>query len=233
MKINRLINLADTLDRQGLEKEAAIIDDILKTAEKTQMHNCGIKEESVDMHKSLLEGYKKASDFYSSEYSKVMKSSNEIDSPNMGKLRDIMRQKSHNCNAVCLHEMFFKDVLECKPMPLDLCEAACEALDALYDGGAKSFTKELHRAAQTARNGWVLLNYCTDDGKLYLDICDLHEIGIIATALPVLVLDMWEHAYVNDFGLDKDAYVNWFLSRMDWRNPVKRIKNYQRLKINA
>jgi len=233
MKINNLINLADTLDEQGLEKEASIIDDFLKTAVKTPMHKCGIKEESVEMHKRLLEGYQKASDFYDKEYKKVVKSSNEVDSPNMGKLREILRGKAHNCNAVCLHEMYFADVVDSKPYPLERSEKAQEALKALYEGGSKAFERELLRAALTARNGWVMLNYCTTDGKLYLDICDLHEIGIIATSIPVLVLDMWEHAYINDFGLDKEAYVNWFLSRLDWRNIVKRIQNCQRMRVNV
>jgi superoxide dismutase len=45
-----------------------------------------------------------------------------------------------------------------------------------------------------------------------------------------MVLDMWEHAYYADFGLDKEKYVEWFLSRVDWRNPTKRIKALQRVK---
>jgi Fe-Mn family superoxide dismutase len=49
-------------------------------------------------------------------------------------------------------------------------------------------------------------------------------------SIPILALDMWEHAYYSDFGLDKGAYVDWYLSHLDWRNPRKRIKNILRMK---
>lgn len=231
MKINNLINLADELDQKGLEKEAEVIDNFLKTAApKIPMHKCGLKQESVDFHQELLENYKKASDYYCKQYTKVMKSANEKDSPNMGALRDIMRNKVHNCNAICLHEMYFEDVVDCKPYDLDRSDAAKSLFKEYYDGGHRAFLQELPRAAKVARNGWVILNWCTTEKKMYLDICDLHEVGVSATSIPVLCLDMWEHAYVNDFGLDKDAYVEWFLSRIDWRNFVKRVKNCCRMK---
>lgn len=231
MKINNLISLADSLDERGLEKEASIIDEFLKTAApKTPTHKCGLKEESVELHKGLLEGYEKALEFCHKEYQKVMKSSNEVDSPNMGKLRNILRNKTHNCNAVCLHQMYFEDVIDNKPYGLDRSEAAQGLLKDLYEGGAKQMEREMRRAALTARNGWVLLSFCTKEKRLYLDICDLHEIGISTSAIPVLALDMWEHAYVGDFGSDKEAYIDWFFSRIDWRNIVKRIKNLQRMK---
>lgn len=231
MKINTLINLADILDEKGLEKEAGIIDEFLKTAApKTPLHKCGLKEESISFHRELLEGYKKALDFYQKEYNKIMKSSNEVDSPNMGKLRETLRNKVHNCNSVCLHEMYFADVVDSNPFPLERSETAQELLKDLYEGGGKQFLRELSRAALTTRNGWVLLNFCTQEKKLYLDICDLHEIGTSISSVPVLALDMWEHAYINDFGIDKEAYVNWFIERIDWRNVVKRIKNLQRIR---
>jgi len=66
--------------------------------------------------------------------------------------------------------------------------------------------------------------------QLYLDVVDLHDQHVIACSLPVLALDMWEHAYYADFGLDKEAYVDWFLSRIDWRNVRNRVKNFQRIK---
>lgn len=231
MKINKLINLADSLDEKGLEKEAGVIDEFLKTAApRVPKHKCGLKQESIDFHMELLEGYKKASDHYSKQYKKFMKSSNGVESPNMGDLREIMRGSAHNCNAVCLHEMYFDDVVDCKPYALERSERAVGLFKELYEGGHRQFLLELPRVALTSRNGWVLLNYCTTDGKLYLDVCDLHEIGTIATSIPVLALDMWEHAYINDFGMDKEAYINWFLDRVDWRKVVKRIKNCQRLR---
>jgi Fe-Mn family superoxide dismutase len=218
MKIQTLINLADQLDDSGLVKEAAIIDDFLKTAAKNNLHPSGLKKESVEFHQKLFDGYKT-----------IMKSS-EKDSPNMGALRENLANQSHNHNGVALHEMYFEDIINSQPCSLSECKEAQELLKDLYDGGPKQLIKEMSRVMLTPRNGWVILNFCTLEKMLYLDICDLHDIHPSISSVPVLVLDMWEHAYINDFGIDKEAYFNWFLSRIDWRNFVKRTENLLNLK---
>jgi len=230
METNVLIKLADDLDEKGMEKEANIIDSFLKSALKIPMSKCGIKEESVDMHRELLEGYEKALEECKREYKKVMNSANEKDSPNLGKLRNILRNSTHNCNAICFHKMYIEDMIDSKPYPIDKHVNTKQLLKDLFNGGPNKIDKEIKRAAHVTRSGWVLLNFCTVEKKLCIDICDLHEIGVSATSLPVLAIDMWEHAYINDFGQDKDEYVEWCLSRIDWRKVSKRIKSYMRVK---
>jgi len=229
MKINTLINLADSLDEKGLQKEAATIDSFLKTSAKIPLHKCGLKEETIENHQELLESYEKAFSHYEKEYKKTMKSLNEKDSPNYGALRDILKNKTHNSNAIHLHNMYFEDILG-KTYELSRSEAATSLLKAQYGPGPSQLPKDLLRAAKTSRNGWAVLNFNLKDKKLYLDIIDLHDISVSTNSIPVLAVDLWEHAYTNDFGLDKEAYVNWFFSRLDWRIIAKRIKNLNRLK---
>jgi superoxide dismutase, Fe-Mn family len=231
--IIELINIADTLDQNGLSKEADLLDNHIQSLTKVakkDTHKCGLKESTVEQHQTLLDNYKKAMEYFEKEYKKTMRSNNEVDSPNMGALREITNNYSHNCNGVRLHEMYFQDVILSRPTPLERLPQLQDILDQLYDGGKKSFLSELKRMCKVPRNGWVLLNFCTVTKKLYLDAIDLHDEHVIAVAVPVMALDMWEHAYYADFGLDKDAYLDWFLSRMDWRNVGKRIRNLQRIK---
>lgn len=227
--INQLLDLSDILDQKGLEKEADILDSFLTKAAKTQMHKCGLTEATVQEHQSLLDGYKKALDSYQKEYSKVLRS-NEQGSPNAGTLREVLRNLSHNTNAVFLHEMYFTDVINCKPYPLEKDDQAKNLIKEFFPGGANKLEEQIKRVAMTPRNGWVILAFCTQSKSLNLEIIDLHEIGSSICSIPVLALDMWEHAYYRDFGLDKEAYINWFLERLDWRNIRNRIKNLARLK---
>jgi len=230
-KIDKLLKIADKIDEKGLPLEADAIwevtQEIVKEAAK-DMHPCGLKNSTVDDHKELFEGYKKAKDYYESEYRKAIRSRNEVESPNMGKLRDITSNYPHNCNAVRFHQMYFDDVVDCKPCSLDKDSEMAQLVKSMYDGG--QLIEEMKRVAKVTRNGWVVLNYCTMTKLLYLDIVDLHDQHVIACALPILVLDMWEHAYIADFGTDKEAYVDWFIDRIDWRNPRKRLKNFMRIK---
>lgn len=226
--LNKYLEIADILDQHGHENHADFITLALKKEAKKGYHKCGLREETVNQHMTLLEGYREARDHYDEQYKKAIRKKGK-DSPNMGALREILRNCAHNCNAVFLHEMYMADVVDCRPYSLDK-DSTTRDLLKLYDGGHKSLVEDLKRIAKLPRNGWVLLNFCTLEKKLYLDIIDLHEIGPVVSSVPVMALDMWEHAYYHDFGLDKDAYVEWFLSRMDWRNVRKRIKNLQRLK---
>lgn len=231
--ISELLKISDILDKSGFEKEADTIDShihsISKFAKK-DLHKNGLLQSTVDQHQELFDNYKKAKEHFEKEYRKAMKSSNEVDSPNMGLLREITGSYAHNCNGFRLHEIYFQDVINSKPFSLTKSEAIQEVISSNYDGGIKSLLSELPRMAKVPRNGWVLLNFCTITKKLYLDAIDLHDQNVIAVSVPVMVLDMWEHAYYADFGTKKEEYVKWFLSRMDWRNVYKRIRNLQRIK---
>jgi Fe-Mn family superoxide dismutase len=45
---------------------------------------------------------------------------------------------------------------------------------------------------------------------------DSHHDGQITLAYPLIVLDMYEHAYFLDYGTDKAAYINRFISQIPW-----------------
>lgn len=229
--IDKILDISDAIDKAGLTGHSDALDkiaqDLSKTAKKGY-HKCGLKEDSVKHHEELLESYEKSMAHFEKEYKKAMRSNSEKDSPNSGKLREITSSYAHNCNSVRYHHMYMEDVINSKPFSLEKETKMAQEIRELYDGG--KLIKELKRMAKSSRSGWVVLNYCLITKALYLDIVDLHDQHVIACAVPVMALDMWEHAYFNDFGLDKEAYVDWFISRMDWRNVRKRLVNYQRIR---
>jgi len=64
-------------------------------------------------------------------------------------------------------------------------------------------------------SGWVLLTYVPRDGRLVNQYAADHSQSI-AGAVPILALDMYEHAYHMDFGANAKAYVDTFLRNVDW-----------------
>jgi Fe-Mn family superoxide dismutase len=228
--LNDLLDIAETLDEKGLKKEASILDDFVDNYVKNSsqknkdLHKCGLKESTVDDHITLLNGYKKAIENLDLERAKVMKSKNEKDSPNFGKLRDIASSYAYNHNAIILHEMYFSDVVNNNPYSIEKDEQMSLFLKELY-GDYNSFSQELYRLSLIPRNGWVVFSYCVYNKKLIFNVIDSHDQNILISSIPVLALDMWEHAYFSDFGLNKEEYVKWFLNRIDWRLVKKRIKS--------
>jgi Fe-Mn family superoxide dismutase len=64
-------------------------------------------------------------------------------------------------------------------------------------------------------SGWVLLTYVPRDARLINQYAAEHS-QAVATGVPILALDMYEHAYHMDFGANARAYVDTFLRNVDW-----------------
>jgi Fe-Mn family superoxide dismutase len=70
-------------------------------------------------------------------------------------------------------------------------------------------------------SGWVLLTWSSRDGKLHNQWASDHTHSI-AGAIPVLALDMYEHAYHLDFGAKAAAYVDAFMPNVDWGRATRK-----------
>jgi len=73
-------------------------------------------------------------------------------------------------------------------------------------------------------SGWVLLTYLPRDGRLINQYAAEHS-QAIASGVPILALDMYEHAYHMDFGANAKAYVDTFLRNVDWAAVEQRYQD--------
>ena len=64
-------------------------------------------------------------------------------------------------------------------------------------------------------SGWVVLTYVPRDGRLINQYASEHS-QAVASGVPILALDMYEHAYHIDFGANAKAYVDTFMRNIDW-----------------
>ena len=72
-------------------------------------------------------------------------------------------------------------------------------------------------------SGWVILTYSRRQKRFWNQIATDHTQAAVDAA-PVLVLDMYEHAYQMDFGANATAYIDTFLRNISWDVVLKRIK---------
>jgi superoxide dismutase, Fe-Mn family len=75
-------------------------------------------------------------------------------------------------------------------------------------------------------SGWVVLSYVPRDGRLINQYASEHSQSI-ASGVPILALDMYEHAYHMDFGANARAYVDTFFRNLDWPALEKRCEDAQ------
>jgi Fe-Mn family superoxide dismutase len=123
---------------------------------------------------------------------------------------ELKREESFAANAQYLHEYYF-NVLGGEGTPGgDLIKAIEEEF-----GSLEKWLEDFKAAGMVAR-GWVVLAYDFNDGRLHNYLCDSHNHGGIWGAIPVIVLDMYEHAYFIDYGSDRKTYIEDYMKNLNW-----------------
>jgi Fe-Mn family superoxide dismutase len=73
-------------------------------------------------------------------------------------------------------------------------------------------------------SGWVVLTYVPRDGRLINQYASEHSQSI-ASGVPILALDMYEHAYHIDFGANAKAYVDTYFRNIDYSALLARYED--------
>jgi Fe-Mn family superoxide dismutase len=61
-------------------------------------------------------------------------------------------------------------------------------------------------------------------GRLINQWINEHETGHLSGAIPILVLDVWEHAFMIDYGLKRTDYIEAFFKNIDWIAVENRLR---------
>ena len=77
-------------------------------------------------------------------------------------------------------------------------------------------------------SGWVLLTYMPRDRRLINQYATEHS-QAVAGGIPIMALDMYEHAYHIDFGANAKAYIGTFLRNVDWKAVGGRLEDASRV----
>jgi len=128
-------------------------------------------------------------------------------------INGLKRDELTALNSTLLHELYFASMGgEGKVTP-----AMSEALVRDF-GSVQRWRTEFSAMgyALGGGSGWVLLTWMPRDGRLINQYATEHG-QAVAGGVPILALDMFEHAYHIDFGANARAYVDTFLRNVDWQ----------------
>ena len=134
----------------------------------------------------------------------------------------IERRFSRAINAVKLHELYFGSIFKIGGVAdpdSRLFKKLCADLGA-YEDWEKSFTS----VALTDGDGWAVLFYDLFTDKLFNAWVDGHDLELFPGAHPLLVLDVYTHAYAVEYGSEKSSYIQAFLRAIDWETCEKRFR---------
>lgn len=130
----------------------------------------------------------------------------------------IARRTSFELNGVKLHELYFEQLAgrggARAPAPASV---AVESMDVAF-GGYDPWRADVEALATVRGIGWVASAYDSAAGHMVNLWADLHHLLVPAGCEIVFVLDLWEHAYWDDFGpKGRGAYARFVLENTDWQ----------------
>ena len=179
-------------------------------------YNTGVvSRKAYDDHMTLYHGYVEKTN----EITHELKTNPEWATSNAtaSHYRGWKKGETYAINGVILHELYFQNLgNEAGPMGQNI----QNLLNRNFESTDK-WREDFIACAQAAR-GWCILVYEQRTNTFRNIVLDSHEDGNIASAYPLIVLDMYEHAYFIDYGTDKIAYINRFLSNIPWATIEKR-----------
>ncbi len=126
--------------------------------------------------------------------------------------RDLKIDRAFSNNGVVLHELYFENLTSAPTKPSKEFEQAL-----IKDFGSyENYIADLKASMKATRNGWVISAYNPLRCKIENHIFEFHDLYIPVNITPLLVIDVWEHAYMIDYGIDKDSYIKAFFNNVNW-----------------
>ncbi|MDH5438802.1 MAG: superoxide dismutase [Candidatus Bathyarchaeota archaeon] len=126
-------------------------------------------------------------------------------------LRGLKLSESHNASGMILHEVYWQTLGGKGGWPTG---KLAEKIRQDF-GSFETWKKEFMAVADSAR-GWVLLCYDLSDNRLHVYSVDFHDQGAVWGSIPIMALDVWEHAFYYDQGPKKGSYFEAFFRNVNW-----------------
>ncbi|MGE0199947.1 MAG: superoxide dismutase [Candidatus Melainabacteria bacterium] len=179
----------------------------------------GISETTLEQHYKLYGGYVTNTNTVMEKLSAMAKSGG-VGTPEYNELK---RRFGFEVNGVILHELYFEN-LKAGGGALDSGSALYKKIVDSY-GSYETWEADFKATGMIRGIGWAVMYQCCKTGKLVNCWIGEHEIGHPAGLTPVLIMDVWEHAYANDhMPTGRKAYIDAFFKNINWAAAESRLK---------
>lgn len=99
-------------------------------------------------------------------------------------------------------------------------------------GSYKNWERDFKAVGGMRGIGWAILYLDPVTSRMFNCWITEHEMGHLAGSIPLLVLDVFEHAYMIDYGLKKADYIEAFFRNLDWRVVANRLSSAQKVTLS-
>lgn len=134
---------------------------------------------------------------------------------------EMKRRFGWEWNGMRLHELYFENLTK-NNAPLDKNSIFAKKIAENF-GSLENWEKDFKATAAMRGIGWTIAYYDSNAKKLFNTWINEHDSGHLAGLAPILVLDVFEHAYFTDYGAKRMNYIDAFFNAIDWQTVDNRI----------
>ncbi len=178
----------------------------------------GFSDQLLKNHFALYQGYVNNTNKLV-EILKAMQKEGKANTPDYA---EVKRRFGWEWNGMRLHEYYF-DNLVSGGKPLDPNSDLAKKIEEDF-GSYAEWEKEFKAIGVMRGIGWVVLYLDPVSNKLFNAWINEHDVGHLAGCRPLLVMDVFEHAFMIDYGLKRADYIEAFFKNIDWSVVASRLK---------
>jgi Fe-Mn family superoxide dismutase len=172
----------------------------------------GLSEQLLKNHFKLYEGYLKNTNDLVAKIASITPPSLEYS--------ELSRRLGFEFCGMRMHEYYFENL--CKGgKELDKSGKLSAKINDCF-GSFDTWKKHFVETGKMRGVGWVALFQDPVNNCLYNVWIADHQTNIFVGCKPILVMDVWEHAFMLDYGLDRAKYIDVFFKNINWPEAEKR-----------
>jgi len=183
----------------------------------------GISDRTLEMHFKLYQGYVKETNKLNEKISEIL-ADGEVDQEEMPAYSELTRRLGFEYNGMVLHEYYFANMKQHGLGNPERNSAFLRAAEESF-GSYDIWKADFVGIGKMRGVGWAICYENPANGRLSNHWITLHETGNVAGFNPVLVMDVWEHAFLLDYKpAERPKYIEAFFSNIDWNVCDERMK---------
>ena len=174
----------------------------------------------LDMHLTLYAGYVSQVNSLNDHLSELDRKRKDWTRADEFMYLAVERQYGFEYDGMKLHELYFENLGGIGALHL---APKVRALINKSYGSYEKWEKDFRRLCTMRGVGWVILYFNPITMKVRNAWISEHSKGLLEGERPLLIVDLWEHAYICQFGLDRMKYIDVIFSYLDWEVCEKRL----------
>lgn len=178
----------------------------------------GLSDQQIAIHLELYAGYVKNTNLLNEKLADLAKQG-KAGTPEFGELT---RRLGFEYNGMILHEYYF-GALKAGGTPFNPNSMLARAFQQSF-GGYDAWLNDFRSTAMMGGVGWAVLYEDPSTGWLSNHWITLHQDGHPAGFKPILIMDVWEHAFMVDYKpAERGKYIDAFFQNLDWSAVEQRL----------